>query len=79
MAGAFLLTRLLLQTSGLSYKRRVTFLAIAGLAASVMIDLPNWNWWGFSSAYTAVNLIDSTVTWLLAGLVIAKVSKPGPN
>jgi hypothetical protein len=79
MAGAFLLTWLLLQTSGLSYTRRVTFLAIAGLAASVIIDLPNWNWWGFSTAYTAVNLIDSTVTWLLAGLVMAKVSKPGPN
>ena len=49
MAGAFLLTWLLLQTSGLSYTQRVTFLAIAGLAASVIIDLPNWNWWGFSS------------------------------
>jgi hypothetical protein len=76
MAGAFLLTWLLLQTSGLSYARRVLFLAVAGLAASVIVDLPNWNWWGFSGPYTAVNLADSTVTWLLAGLVIAKVVKP---
>ena len=43
MAGALLLTWLLLQTSGLSYTRRVAFLAIAGLAASVIVDLPNWN------------------------------------
>jgi hypothetical protein len=79
MAAAFLLTWLLLQTSGLSYGRRVAFLAIAGLAASVIVDLPNWNWWGFSGVYTAVNLIDFTITWLLAGLVIAKVAKPRTN
>ncbi len=76
MAAAFLLTWLLLQTTGLSYGRKVAFLAIAGLAASVIVDLPNWNWWGFSGAYTAVNLADSMLTWLVAGLVIAKVAKP---
>jgi hypothetical protein len=75
MAAAFLLTWLLLQTAGLSYARRVAFLAIVGLAASLIVDLPNWNWWGFSGAYTAVNLADSTLTWLVAGLVIAKVAK----
>jgi hypothetical protein len=73
---ALLLTWMLLQTSGLSYARRVAFLAIAGLAASVIADLPNWNWWGYSATYTFVNLIDYTLTWLLAGLVIAKVAKP---
>ena len=76
MFAALLLTWMLLQTTGLSYTRRVAFLAVAGLVASVIADLPNWNWWAFSGAYTAVNLIDYTVTWLLAGLVIAKVAKP---
>ena len=76
MAAAFLLTWLLLQTNGLSYGRRVAFLAIAGLAASVIVELPNWNWWGFSGPYTAVNMADATITWLLAGLVIARVAKP---
>ena len=79
MAAAFLLTWMLLQTSGLSYARKVLFLAVAGLAASVIVDLPNWNWWGFSGPYTLVNLADSTITWLLAGLVIAKVAKPAMN
>jgi hypothetical protein len=74
MFAALLFTWMLLQTSGLSYARRVTFLAVAGLAASVIADLPNWNWWGFAGAYTAVNLVDYTLTWLLAGLVIAKVA-----
>ena len=77
MLAALLLTWMLLQTSGLSYARRVAFLAVAGLAASVIADLPNWNWWGYSGAYTAINLIDYTLTWLIAGLVIAKVAKPG--
>lgn len=71
---ALLLTWLLLQTTGLSYARRVAFLAVAGLAASVISDLPNWNWWAFSGGYTAVNLVDYTLTWLLAGVVIAKVA-----
>jgi hypothetical protein len=79
MAAAFLLTWLLLQTRGLSYARRVAFLGIAGLAGSVIVDLPNWNWWGFSGAYTAVNLADFTLTWLIAGLVIAKVARPAMN
>ncbi len=73
---ALLLTWMLLQTSGLSYARRVVFLATVGLAASVIADLPNWNWWGYSGVYTAANLADYTLTWLLAGLVIAKVAKP---
>lgn len=53
---ALLLTWLLLQTGGLSYARRVLFLAVAGLSASVIVDLPNWNWWGFSASFTAVNV-----------------------
>jgi hypothetical protein len=79
MAAALLLTWLVMQTSGLSYAKRVAFLAVVGLAASVISDLPNWNWWGFSGSYTAVNLADSTITWLIAGLVIAKVAKPQAN
>jgi|SRR5579864_7334508 len=73
---ALLLTWLLLQTTGLSYARRVAFLAIAGLAASVIADLPYWNWYSFPATYAAINLIDYTLTWLIAGLVIARLAKP---
>jgi hypothetical protein len=75
MAAAGLLTWMTLQTGGLSYPRRVVFLAVAGLTASVIVDIPNWNWWGFSGLYTLVNLADFTITWLLAGLVIARVAR----
>jgi len=78
MAGALLLSWLVLQTTGLSYAKRVAFLAVAGLSAGVIADLPNWNWWGFSATYTVVSITDYTLTWLLAGLVIAKVAKPRP-
>jgi hypothetical protein len=74
-ATAFLLTWLLLQTSGLTYGRRVWFLAVVGLAASVIVDLPNWNWWGFSSSFTAIDVADNVLTCLLSGLAIAKVAK----
>ena len=76
LCAAFLLTWLLLQTRGLNYARRVLFLAIVGLAAGVIVSLPDWNWWGFSGLYTAVNLADFTLMWLFAGLVIAKVANP---
>jgi hypothetical protein len=76
MAAAFLLTWLLLQTRVLSFPRRVAFLATVGLAAGVIVELPNWNWWGNSAAFTAVNLADHMLTWLLAGLVIASVARP---
>jgi hypothetical protein len=76
MTAAFLLTWLLLQTRGLSYGRRVLFVSIVGLTSSVIVDLPNWNWWGFSGPFTAVAVADNILTWFLAGLVIAKVAKP---
>jgi hypothetical protein len=72
---AFLLTWLLLHTRGLSYPRRVLFVGAVGLAASVSVDLPNWNWWGFSGSFTAVNMADNTLTCLVAGLAIGKVAK----
>jgi hypothetical protein len=74
-ASAFLLSWLLLQTSGLSYSRRVLFVTGVGLAAAVMVELPNWNWWGFSGSFTAVNVADDVLTCLFTGLVIAKVVK----
>jgi hypothetical protein len=74
-AMALLLTWLLGETSGLSYRRRVLFLAVVGLAASVIVELPNWNWWGFSNSFIAVDVADNVLTCLVAGLVIAKVAK----
>jgi hypothetical protein len=70
--GALLLTWLLLQTTGLSYWRRVAFVTTAALAVAVLAALPDWNWLGFSARYTAIVTTDMVLGWFLAGLVIAR-------
>src|SRR5258708_37396599 len=50
---AVLLTWLVMQTSELSYAKRVIFLGVVGLCASVIADLPTWDWGGLLTRYTA--------------------------
>jgi hypothetical protein len=63
---------LLLQTDRLSYRARVAFVAGLGLLIFVGGHLDEWNWWGFSSAYTMMTLGAVVIGWILSGLVIAK-------
>lgn len=76
MIEAFLLTWLLLQTRPRSYWGRVIFVVISALSGAVIIALPEWNWWSFSTAYTATVFGDVVIGWFLAGLVIAKFAAP---
>ena len=73
IAGAILATWLLLQAGGLSYMRKVGFIMTLALLAGVIMHIPNWNWWKFSTGYMAVGFADLLIGWLLAGLVIAKI------
>ena len=50
--------------------RRLAFGAALGTFASVAIDVPYWNWYGFPGEYLAGQLLDSVVGWSLAALVI---------
>jgi hypothetical protein len=68
---ALLASFLLAQTSGLSYARRVVFLTIIGLIVFVGVNVDEWNWWGFSNAYTAMQLGVLAIGWLMAGLVMS--------
>jgi hypothetical protein len=68
---ALLASFLLVQTSGLSYALRVVFLTIIGLIIFGGANLDEWNWWGFSNAYTAMQLGVLVIGWLLAGLVMS--------
>ena len=68
---AFLGTFLLLQTSGLSYAARVTFLTVLGVLIFAGGHLDEWNWWGFSNAYTGMQFGSIVIGWLLAGLLIS--------
>ena len=50
-------------------------LALAALAALVIRELSDWNWYGFGASYAVVNIIDVTISFALAGAVIAWVHK----
>ena len=66
---------LLLQAKGLSFIGRVGFVIVFALAASLITHIPYWNWFGFDTHYTFVEISDLLVSWFLAGLVLAFICK----
>ena len=76
VVASLILTWLLLNTTGLSYLGRATFVALAAFGGAVLCRLPDWNWHGFSTPYTAVLLADAAIGWFLTGLAIAAVVRP---
>jgi len=66
-----LMTWLLLQTDGLSYWQKVGFVSGIGLAAGLICRLPDWNWHGYSTAFTAVQMCDHVAGAFLSGLALA--------
>jgi hypothetical protein len=69
---AFLVLTLLSTTSGLSYWGKAGFFALAGLTIGFVSHAPYWNWFGFSTSYVGVTILDIWIGWTLAGLVVAK-------
>src|SRR5438067_2953568 len=59
----FLASILLLQTDRLSYKGRVAFVTGLGLLIFVGGHVDEWNWWGFSAAYTLMTLGALIIGW----------------
>lgn len=58
------------------YGRRVLFVALLGLFASLLIDLSYWNWYSFPAGYTLAYFLDHVVGMAVAGLVIARFVRP---
>ncbi|HJN82201.1 MAG: hypothetical protein QF749_12460 [Verrucomicrobiota bacterium] len=50
--------------------------AVFGVLVGV---LPNWNWWGYSTAYVGGQIGELIVGWALVGLVLAKVMGNGTS
>jgi len=69
---ALLVLLLLCKTSNLDYWGRVRFVALAGVAIGFVSHFPYWNWFGFSTSYTLVIILDTLIAWTLAGLVLAR-------
>lgn len=68
-----LLVGWMLSKTHLSYVRRVLFVTIFGLAGAIASKIPLWNWFGFDSMFTLVNIADVVISWFLAGIFMALV------
>ena len=71
---AFFMTLLLLKSRIESYGGSVIFTVLFALAAGIVCYLPSWNWWGFPTMYTLVEMADLLAAWFLAGLILAKIT-----
>jgi hypothetical protein len=58
-----------------SFGMRVLFVALLGLFASLAINIPYWNWYGFPGSFTLAAIFYEVVGWGLAGLPLAAMIK----
>lgn len=72
IVAAFFVAWMLSKTIGLSYMKRVTFVVVFALAASLVTEVPAWTWFGFDPKYVLVLIADLLIGWFFAGLVLAK-------
>ena len=72
--GALCITWLLLKTYGLSYRDRVTFVLLVAVSGGFLCHLQYWSTGAFPIRYSLELLVDLGLTWLLAGLWIARVT-----
>jgi hypothetical protein len=70
LLAAFLLSR---ATILAGFTARVGFVAILGLFPTLQVDVPQWNWYGFPTLYTAAQLVVHLVGFAAGGLVLARL------
>lgn len=68
----------LASTAITSFFGRVLFVAELGAFATLAIDVPYWNWYGFPMRYLVSQLVDQGIGWALAGVVLAWRLRPRP-
>ena len=74
---AIILSSLMLMVDeAASYSKRLCFCTLFGLGAGIIGQIPNCNWFAPSMSYAFIMIIDSMVTWFLAGVVIGWIIKP---
>ena len=55
---------------------RAIMVAMMGLFGWLALSVSQWNWYHYPFSFIALDLIDQSAGWLLAGFVIAKLVKP---
>jgi len=61
------------------FSLRVASVTLVGILASIMTLVPYWNWYGFPTDFTLAQIVENTVAWLLAGIVLALIVRPSPK
>jgi hypothetical protein len=64
-------------SSPLNYWPRVLLLAAIGVIATIDVDASYWSWYGIPTAFLVAQFVDHLGGWLLAGLVLARICRPG--
>jgi hypothetical protein len=54
---------------------QAAWLAVAGMAAFALKQLPYWNWYGFPSSFVAIEALDLLGRFLIGGLVLGALRK----
>lgn len=76
LAKAMLVLALLAHTRLASFGRRVGFVVLAGILASIVTNIPLWNWYGFNATYAMSQIVMEIIGFFCAGLVIAWLYRP---
>jgi hypothetical protein len=71
-----IIAALILSTTVGKLTCRATMVMMIGVFGWLAISVSQWNWYGFPLRFIAVDLIDQSIGWFLAGLLIAKMVKP---
>lgn len=67
----FLLSFLLLKVNLAGHWQRVGFVMIIAMIAALSYLIPMWNWWGFSTPYVLVSLLNMLLGWFLAASAVS--------
>jgi len=59
-----------------SYRRRVLFVTVAGVAAAFWFELADPIWWYHPWGFHLANAFYSVVAWFIAGLILARFLRP---
>jgi len=61
--------------AAVGFGKRALLVALLGLLETFDIDVSQWNWYAFPTAYMLAQAVDHTVGWFLAGLALARVCR----
>jgi hypothetical protein len=62
-----------------TFLSRTVIVTLMGLFAGIYVELPYWNWYNFPLNYSIAYIFTVVVSWLVAGIGMAAIIKPGAS